>query len=84
MKQQDKLQYVLQILDGKLRGFKKRLEECEWRKNFDNTLSNSHFSRLLKQIDKHQDAVDSLEYCIRYLTAELSSLNYLERMRSSD
>ncbi len=76
---QQRLEFVLEILNNNLKNAKKKLEQYEIKKEEDITLSSSHFNRVLKKIDDYRDIVESYEYAILILDEQLRDLKYRER-----
>ena len=71
---QQKLEFVLEILNNNLKNAKKKLEQYEIKKEEDITLSSSHFNRVLKKIDDYRDIVESYEYAILILDEQKRGL----------
>lgn len=71
---QQRLEFVLEILNSKLKNAKNKLEQYEIKKEEDITLSSSHFNRVLKKIDDYRDIVESYEYAILILDEQKRGL----------
>ena len=76
---QQRLEFVLEILNNKIKQAEEKLKQYKWKKNFDTTLSSSHFNRVLTKIEHYQDIVDSYAYAILLLDEQLRDLKYKER-----
>lgn len=71
---QQRLEFVLEILNNKIRQAEEKLKQYEWKKENDITLSSSHFNRVLTKIEHYQDIVDSYAYSILILDEQKRGL----------